>query len=362
MLYGVIIAGGTGKRLWPKSRKSFPKYLLKLNGKKSLLQQAVDRAKQLISIDNILIITSHEEVRVISREVPNLPKRNIIAEPLSRNTAPCVCLAATLVKKRDPEAIILVMPADHIIEDKRGIKEIFGFASLMVRMKDCLLTIGIKPTYPATGYGYIKTRRLYKKLLAEEKLECYKAERFIEKPTPKRAKAFLKSKRYLWNSGIFIARAQTFLDEFKRYQPAIYRIMKKIEKGLGTKKQQNLINRYYKEFPDISIDYAIMEKTKTAYVIKANISWLDIGSWQSLEGYLKKDPREKNIVIGNFLGMDVKNSIIVGRKGHLVAGLGLDNIVVVQTKDSTLVCAKDRAEDVKRLVELAEKKGFWRYL
>lgn len=361
MLYGVIIAGGTGKRLWPKSRRNLPKHLLKINGKKSLLHETIDRIKQLIPIDNILIITNKEQVRIVSTEIHKLPRKNIIAEPVSRNTAPCVCVAASLVKKKDPDGIILVVPADHIIEDKDRIKEIFSFAALIARMKECLLTIGIKPTYPATGYGYIKTAKLYKRLLADKRFECYKVDRFIEKPTLKRAKAFLKSKGYLWNSGIFIGRAQTFLEEFKRYKPGIYRIVERIEKGIGTRKQQDLINRHYKEFPDISIDYAIMEKTRIAYVIQSDISWLDIGSWQSLEGYLRKDARG-NIAIGDYLGMDLNNSILVGRKGHLIAALGVDNIVVVQAGNSTLVCAKSRAEDVKRLVELAEKKGLKRYL
>lgn len=380
MLYGVIIAGGTGKRLWPKSRICFPKYLLRINGRKSLLQQTVDRARQLIPIDNILIITNREHLKIISREIPKLPKKNIIAEPVSRNTAPCVCVAASLVKKRDPDGVILVMPADHIIEDKESIKEIFSFAVLIARMKECLLTIGLKPGYPATGYGYIKTGKLYKRLLAPleikckhgrsykfltglaaKKLESYKIDRFIEKPPLKKARAFLKSRRYLWNSGIFIGRAQTFLDEFKRCKPAIYRIAEKIGKSIGTGKHSDIINRYYKEFPDISIDYAIMEKTKIAYVIKADISWQDIGSWQSLEGHLKKDSRG-NIVMGDYLGMDLENSIIVGEKGHLIAALGLDNVVIVHTKDSTLVCAKDRAEHVKELVDLAQNRGLKRYL
>lgn len=319
-----------------------------------MLQQTVDRAKEIIPINNILILTSKEERGLVSRAVPRVPKKNIIAEPVSRNTAPAVCLGASIVKKRDPDGIIFVMPADHIIEDK--IKDIFSFASLIVGMKDCLLTIGIKPASPATGYGYIKCRRLYKRLLADKKMECYKVDRFIEKPTLPRAKTFVRSKRYLWNSGIFIGRAQTFLDEFKRYKPAIYRIAEKIDKGLGKKNQQGLIDRYYKKFPGISIDYAIMEKTEKAFCVKADISWLDIGSWKGLEGYLKKGPAG-NIIMGDFLGVDVKDSIILGEKNHLIACLGLDNIVVVQTKDATLVCAKDKAEGVRALVELAENKA-----
>jgi len=361
MLYGVIIAGGAGKRLWPRSRSAKPKYLLRFKKNKSLLQETVERARQIIPLENILVITNKEHVRLIRKELPKLPGKNIIGEPVSRNTAPCICLAAALIKKRDPSGVIFVMPADHVIEDKLAMKDVFGFASLIAGIKECLLTVGVRPSYPSTGYGYIKTGKLYKRLLADRKIKVHKVDRFIEKPGFRVAKGFLKSSRYLWNSGMFIGKAQAFLDEFKRYRPSIYKIVQKIEKGLGTARQQGFIDRYYRKFPNISIDYAIMEKTRIAHVITADIEWQDIGSWKSLADYIKADAKG-NIIEGDSLTVDTKGSIVIGEKGRLIATLGLDNIIVIQDGDATLVCAKDRAEEVKAIVELARKKGLKRYL
>jgi len=361
MLHGVIIAGGSGKRLWPKSRKTSPKYLLRLKDNKSLLQLTAARLRRIMPLDNILIITNREHVSIIRRELPAFPRRNIIGEPVSRNTAPAACLAAFIVRKKDPNGVLFIVPADHIIGDEKAIKEIFGLASLIVRIKQALVTIGITPTFASTGFGYVKMGRLYKSLTTDRKYDAYKAGGFTEKPRLKKARAFLKSKSYLWNSGIFIGRAEAFLEEFKRYQPSIYKVASKMEKGLGTKNQAGAINRFYKGFPSISIDYAIMEKTKLTYVVKADIFWQDIGSWGSLEKLLNKD-KKGNIIIGDHIGIDVRDSIIAGEKNHLIAAIGLNNTVIMHTSDITLVCPKDRAEDVKGLVELLEKKGLNKYL
>ncbi|MFH1867819.1 MAG: sugar phosphate nucleotidyltransferase [Candidatus Omnitrophota bacterium] len=355
MLYAVIIAGGAGKRLWPMSRPGFPKFFLNLKGKKTLLQDTVSRVKKFIPKDNIIIITNKRHLKIIYKQLPGFKKLNIIAEPVSRNTAAAVCVAASFVRKKDPKGVIFVMPADHVMEDSHAIKEIFGLASFVSGIRESIITLGIRPDHPSCGFGYIRAGRLYRNLISDKKYSIYKVDRFIEKPDPKRAKYFLKSKRYFWNSGIFIGRASVFLDEFKRYKPGIYKVAESIAKGLGTKKQQAAIDHYYRRFPDISIDYAIMEKTRKAYVIKSDISWMDIGSWQSLDRYLKKDVNG-NIVNANFIGMDVKESIVLGERKHLLAAIGIDNIVIIQTKDATLICSKDRAGDVKRLVDSVQKK------
>lgn len=361
MQYAVIIAGGLGKRLWPKSRAGLPKSFLSLKGKRSLLQDTVSRVRKFIPKDNIIIITNRDHLKVVYKQLPAFKKKNIIAEPVSRNTAAAVCVGAFLVRKRNPNGVIFVIPADHIIEDSIMLKEIFSFASLIAGMKESIITLGIKPSYPASGFGYIKAGEPCRNLVSNKRYSIYKVDKFVEKPNAKKARDFLKSKRYFWNSGIFIARAEVFLDEFKRYKPGIYEIAKMIEKGLGTKRQQGLLNRHYRRFPNISLDYAVMEKTKKAYVIKSEISWKDIGSWKSLDGYLKKDVNG-NVVDARFIGIDVKDSVIYGEKEHLIACLGVDNIIVIQTKDATLICPKGRADEVKKLVEAAEKKALARYL
>ncbi|MFC1808448.1 mannose-1-phosphate guanylyltransferase, partial [Candidatus Omnitrophota bacterium] len=329
-------------------------FLLKLNGKRSLLQDTLARARKLVRLSNIIVVTNKEHLKHIKREIPGLSSRNIIAEPVSRNTAACVCLAASLVRKRDPKGVICIMPADHII-DNANLKEIFNFSYLLASMKESIITLGIKPTYPATGYGYIKAGKFCKRLISKGRSDAYKVAKFVEKPTAAKAKSYIKAKNYFWNSGIFVGKAQTFIDEFKRLKPGIYKVSQKIDKYLGTSKQQMALDRDFKKFPDISLDYAIMEKTRLAYVVRSDLRWQDVGSWLSVQDQFKKD-RGDNIFQGNVLGIDIKDSIVMGEDGHLVAVLGLKGLVVVQTKDATLICPKYRAQETKKLVELLSRK------
>ena len=355
MLHGIVIAGGSGKRLWPKSRKSLPKFFLKINSNKTLLEQSIDRLKQVMPLNNILIATSKSHIQPMRKALPWFPEENIIAEPVSRNTAPAIALGAALVKKKDPDGVIFVVPADQIIDDKPAIKEIFRLSSLISGIKGAIITVGIKPRFAAIGYGYIKTGKLYKRVKGKQSYDVYNVDRFTEKPAVKKAQLFIKSKRHLWNSGIFIGKAEVFLEEFKRYNPAIFRALSRIEVSLGTKAQQSAINRYYQDFPNISIDYAIMEKTNRILVVKADIAWDDIGSWNGFKKYTKQD-NSKNSIDANHISIDTTNSVVIGEKSHLVATIGLNNIIIVQTPDATLVCSGDRAENVKDLVDLAEKK------
>jgi len=361
MRHVVIIAGGSGKRLWPKSKAAAPKFLLKLDGKRSLLQDTVARAKAFVPLENILIIANKDHIGPIRKDLPRFPKNNLVAEPVSRNTGPAVCMGASLVNKKDPNALLYIMPADHVIKEKEALIEIFSLAGLIAHIKESIVTVGIKPTLPATGYGYIKIGKHYKSLKSETRYDAFKVDRFTEKPSLAKAKQFIKTKKYLWNSGIFAGQAKVFLEEFKRYKPSLYKVSKKIERGLATKRQQSYIDRHYKTFKDISLDYAIMEKTKKAYVIKADIDWNDIGSWVSMGIYIKADS-QNNIIQAKHLGIDTESSVIIGQRDHLLATVGLKDIVIVQTDEATVVCSKERAEDVKKLVELGKKKGLKKYL
>ena len=361
MLYAIIIAGGSGKRLWPKSRKENPKFFLKVNGKKTLIEQAIARAKRITPINNIIIITSKHHVNLMRKILPRFPKKNIIAEPLSKNTAPAVCLGAALIKKRDPNSVIYIMPADQIIEDNHAITEVFKLSALISCIKDSIVTIGINPGFASTGYGYIKTAKLYKSLKAGCKYDVFKVERFTEKPDIEKAKSFIKTRKYLWNSGIFIGKADVFLNEFKTHSPKIYKTAFKIADSKGLKNLKKVLSRCYKDFPDISIDCAIMEKTDKAFVVKADLGWSDIGSWNVFQKYLCID-KDENAIDAEHTGINTNNSIIIGEKGHLIATAGISDLVVVQTKNATLICSKDNSEDVKKLVDMVSKRGLKRYL
>ena len=361
MLYPVIIAGGFGKRLWPKSRKATPKFFLKVEGNRTLLEDTVKRAKRLAPIKNILIITNKEHVSGIKKVLTDFPRKNIIAEPVSKNTAPAICLASLIAKKRNKNAVIAVMPADQIIESTKTTRGVFSLAVLAANIEGTIVTIGIKPKYAATGYGYIKVSKSHKTLKTDSRYKLFSVDEFVEKPALKKAKLFIKTKKYLWNSGIFIGNADTFLDEFKRHSPSIYKIAKKIEPAIGTSAQQSDINRYYGGFSNISIDYAVMEKIKKSFVVEADIDWQDVGSWDSFVKSIKKDSLH-NSIIGNSLNIDLKNSIVITDNKRLVATIGLKDVIIVNTDDATLVCSKDRAEEVRNIVALAKKKHLMRYI
>ncbi len=361
MFYGVVIAGGSGRRLWPKSRKSLPKFLLKVKSGKSLIEQSVDRLKQDIPVDNILVLTNRSHLGPVKRALSNFPRKNIIAEPVSRNTAPAISLAAALIRKKDPEAVLFIAPADQIIEGKKAFKDILRLSYEAARKEDEIVTIGVKPKYPATGYGYIKTGKPCKGFKRTGLCRLYKVDRFLEKPSPARAKALLRTGKYLWNSGIFIAKAEVLLGELRKYSPAVYRTISRIEASLSTKNRNAAIERYYKSFPDISIDYAVMEKSRKSMVISSDIRWDDIGSWNSIIRYLKRD-NERNYLDARHLGISTKNSVIISENNHLIATLNVDNMIIVHTKDATLICKRDDAENVKRLVELAGSKGLTEYI
>jgi mannose-1-phosphate guanylyltransferase len=361
MLHAMIIAGGLGKRLWPRSRRQYPKSFLRVKGTKTLLEQAINRARMIMPVENIIIITNSYYVNLVHKTLPGFPKKNIIAEPLSRNTAPAICLGSALIKERDPDSVVYAMPADQVIEDGHAIAEVFKLSAMISRINDSIITVGIKPGFASAGYGYIKTAGLYKGPGAGRGYDVFKVEHFVEKPDIKKAKRFIKTKRYLWNSGIFIAKADVILGEFKTHSPQIYKTALKITGHKGAKGLKHALSYFYKDFPEISVDYAIMEKTDKAFVIKADPGWSDIGSWTTLQRYLSRD-RFGNAVDAEHVGIDTGCSVIIGEKDHIIATAGIKDMVIVQTKDATLVCPKDNTEDVKRLVEIMKKKGLKRYI
>lgn len=353
-LYAVIIAGGRGKRFWPHSRLKRPKYFLKLPGQKNtLLQHVVTRLKGLVDKKNIYVVTNKLHYSQVRAQLPALNKSNIIAEPLMKNTAAAIGLAATIIRKKDPNAVIIATPADHIIHDENKFKSILKSAVNIAISKDAIVVLGLKPTYPATAFGYIKPGRKISP-------NVFKVSKFIEKPNLKKAKQFIKNKNFFWNGGIFVMKADTILNEINRYIPRLSRALRSLEidRGLAS---INKLARHYKKLSDISIDYGVMEKSKKTYVIKAPIKWHDVGSWKNLYDIIKAD-KNGNIKIGTSTGIDTKNSIIITDRDHIVATVGIEDAVVIHTKDATLVCKKTKSQAVKDLVNKIEKSGLGKFV
>jgi len=328
----VIMAGGKGERFWPLSRDQFPKQLLSLAGKKSLLQETVERIEPFIPAQDILVVTRSPLGAIVSRQLPQVPRKNIISEPVGRNTAPCIGLATKMIRG---EAVMVVLPADHMIKPQGKFLDILKKGVALARETENLITIGIKPTYPATGYGYIEVEE------RDSRSGAYRVKRFVEKPDEKRAQKFLDSGRFFWNSGMFAWRKSIILKAMETHMPSLYYGLEKIS--------SRNIRKLYSRFPNISIDYGIMEKAKNILVIPANFSWEDLGSWETLEKFLSRD-ENKNAIMGRVSTIDSRNCIMVNRKG-LLSTIGVSDLVVISTEDATLVFPKGKGQEVKRLVE-----------
>jgi len=335
-VYAVIMAGGMGERFWPRSRMKKPKQLLPLLSNRTMLQETVLRIKPLIQEERILIITNKIQAGLVKRQVPNIPKRNVISEPASRNTAPCIALASAIIKKRqkNADAVMIVLPADHLIENTSKFRRDIRNAVKTANTHKVLVTLGIKPKGPNTGYGYIKIGLPVRQA---GKGKFYWAAGFKEKPDFGTAKRYIKTGRYLWNSGIFVWTVDTVLEEIKRYVPEVVK---------------NLKN--YAKLPNISIDYGIMERTKKAVTMKVDFIWDDVGNWSALDMHLKKD-KFGNVSRGDSVLKDTSGSIIIS-DSHIVAALGLKNMIVVSSGNAVLVCPKDKAQDVKKIVGLIKKR------
>lgn len=326
----VVMAGGKGERFWPLSKEKFPKQLLSLTGKKSLLQETVDRLQPFIPPQDILVVTRRSLARAIERQLPQLPRKNIISEPVGRNTAPCIGLAAKMIKE---DAIMVVLPADHIIKPQRKFLDTLKKAVTLAGETENLITIGIKPTYPATGYGYIEAGN-------KEKRQVFRVKRFVEKPDKKKAERFLKTGRFFWNSGMFVWKKSVILKAIKRYMPSLYQRLQMIS--------SKNISKLYPGLPNVSIDYGIMEKAKNSLLIPADFSWEDLGCWESLDRFLSRD-KEKNAIMGRVSTIDSQNCIMVNRKG-LLSAIGVSDLIIVSTEDATLVFPKGKGQQVKKLV------------
>ncbi len=365
MLYCLIIAGGKGERFWPKSRIKNPKQMLSVVTRKTMIEDTLERLEPFIDKKRIFVITNKQQIPTLKKLVL-LEKKKIIAEPLSRNTAAAIGLGAILIKRENPDGIMVCLPADHIIRKKTKFRKVLSLAASVARQKNTLVTIGIKPSYPATGYGYIHATRYTphatSKKPKKESEKIFQVEKFVEKPKKEDAEKFLGSGKYFWNSGIFVWKVSVILEAIKEHLPQLYSGLMKIEGCLETKQRKEVIKDIYKDLKSISIDYGVMEKASNVFLIEGDFGWTDLGSWRAFWEFHKKDEKG-NVCRGRSVNIDTYNSVIIGDKKRLTAVLGLSNLVIVQTEDATLLCSKNRTQDVKLLVkEIGQRRGMKRFL
>ena len=355
-LYPVIMAGGSGTRFWPLSRQLFPKQLLRIMGDETLIQQTMRRVVCASAPDRVMISTNPaqaESIRVQLSEWKDALIDNFVLEPEGRNTAPAIALVALELLRRDPDAIMVVVPADHIVKGQRDFDASVSFASNLAE-QGLLVTFGIQPIRPETGYGYIKPNR--RTVLAKQgKLKGHPVARFVEKPNAAKAAQYLKAGDYYWNSGMFIWRAATILEEIRRHQSALFRGIEKIGQLMQQDASRSVIDEEYRKLPSVSIDTGVMEKSTKAAVVPVTFRWSDVGSWGSLDEVAAKN-KAGNVVVGRVVDIDSQRSIIYGDR-RVVATIGLTDMVVVDTPDATLVCPKSRAQDVKKMVEILKQQG-----
>jgi mannose-1-phosphate guanylyltransferase len=356
MLHAVIMAGGIGARFWPMSRKSKPKQLIDLFGKGPMIEQTLDRTAPLVPLKRQWIVTNHEQMLMIRDAIPSFPESQFIIEPMGRNTAPAIGLAAVRLQKVDPDAVMAVLPADHLIDNVEAFRDCLSRAAAIVSDSDTLATIGIEPTRPETGYGYIQIDNSAVPLLEG----IFKVKTFAEKPNEQTAKLFLESGEFLWNSGIFIWRVDTILRQIAENIPRWHSGLMEISQALDTPAEEEVIRQVFSSRKGISIDYGVMEHAPRVAVVRGTFGWSDVGSWDEVWRLLPHD-EQANACRGNTIAVDSKNNLInVGKK--LVALVNIDNMIVVETDDAILICPRDKAQNVRNIVDALEKVGKDSYL
>ena len=342
------MAGGTGTRFWPRSRRRMPKQLLRIAGHRTLLQATAARLRGVVPWTQILIVTHHDHAAEVRRQLPRLPHGNVLIEPVGRNTGPCLALAALELARRRPGATFASIPADHAIADVAGFRATLREALAWANAESCAVTIGIRPRAPESGYGYIRVgSRLGRRVHA--------VEAFVEKPTRARASRFVASGRYRWNSGMFVWRVDTALDLLSRHLPDVTAaITRAVERP--PPRRRAALTRAYQRLPSVSIDYGIMEKADRVLVVEGRFGWSDVGSWAALAAHVPRNGRAAPIV-----AIDAPRYVVYGHE-RLVALVGVADLIVVDAADALLICHRDHAQDVRRVVEDLERRGLDRYL
>lgn len=346
-VYGVIMAGGKGERFWPVSTEKEPKPFLKIFGTKTLIQQTVERIIPLIPRENLLVVLGKKHLDLALEQLEEIPKENFLLEPMGKDTAACIGLASLYLERYNPEAIMVVLPADHYIPDVFMFREVLSVAIEACARSDNLITLGIKPTRPEPGYGYILKGSLFDTIKGKD---IYYTRGFFEKPDKDTALKYLENGNYYWNSGIFLWKNKVIQALLAKFMPELWQGLEIIRERLGNLDAQSIIHREYEKFQKISIDYGIMEKAKDVLMIPTDFSWDDVGNWVALERIFPKDG-QGNVILGNHAGIDTEGCIIYSSE-DLVATLGISNLIIVYHQGKCLICHRDKVQDIKKLLTM----------
>ena len=349
--HALIMAGGGGTRLWPLSRRARPKQALTLVGERTMFEHAVDRIASLFQPEEIFVVTGEEHLESLLLQAPELPRANFLLEPVGQGTAPAIGLGAVHLRRRDPQAVMVVLTADHFIRDVERFRRVLT-AAAQVAEKGHLVTLGITPSFPSTAFGYIQQGE---QLYEVDGFAVFRALRFTEKPSPETAFQMVESGLYTWNSGMFIWRVDRIMEEFARQMPDLYDVLMQIDAVLGTPAYEPTLRRLWPQLVPQSIDYGVMEGARDVVVIPVDIGWSDVGNWSSMREILPADA-DGNVVVGEHVGLETRNTIVFG--GHrLIATIGLEDMIIVDTDDALLICPVDREQDVREMVRQLREMG-----
>ncbi|NDV61693.1 NTP transferase domain-containing protein [Puniceicoccales bacterium CK1056] len=357
--YVVIMAGGRGERFWPQSRLRRPKHLLPIVGELPMLTQTINRLGSVVPPENVLIVTNLEQREAVLEICPMVPAENVVAEPVGRDTAAAVGLSTVLVAARDPGASFAMLPADHVIHDSAGFQSILRTAFAAAEAEEALVTVGIKPEYPATGYGYIQRGEIAGTI---DERPIHKVVAFKEKPDEETASKYIKSGDYAWNAGMFFWQVPVISREFETHTPGLWKALGKIRAALDAGQDLGtLLAEHYPNLEKISVDYAIMEKAQSVRVVGSAFDWDDVGEWPAVERHHEKDDND-NVTKGSVVTLDCKGNIVMSDPSHTVALIGVEDLIIVRTEDATLVCPKSKAQDIKQLVKSLGEDDQYKHL
>jgi mannose-1-phosphate guanylyltransferase len=345
-LFAILMAGGSGTRFWPASRAARPKQLVAVSGERTLLQSALDRVRPLVPPERVLVVTAKAHARAVARQLPEIPKKNLLVEPVGRNTAACAGLATCEALARDPNALLALFPADHVIADTPEWRRLLVSAARVVSERDTVVTFGLPANRPETGFGYIRAGAPVAERLAPGMREVAG---FVEKPDLETARRFVSSGEWLWNSGVFVVRARRLRELIDEHQPKIGAGLARIERATGAAARRRALAEVYPELPAVSLDGGVMERVPGMVLMPARVGWSDVGSWSALDEVLPVDAAG-NVARGPVLALDASGCVLYS-SGALIAALGVKDLIVVQTEDAVLVCPKDRAQDVRQVVD-----------
>ena len=355
--YVAIMAGGIGSRFWPMSRTAYPKQFLDiLNTGKTLIQQTYERYKKLVPEENIYVVTSAEYIPIVKKQLPQMAEENILGEPSRKNTAPCVAYISFKLLKKDPNANLVVAPADHMVTESADFIKTSKKALDFVNHINAFVTLGIKPTYPNTGYGYIQHETI------EAAPDIFKVKTFTEKPNAELAKTFIASGDFLWNAGIFIWKVKNIITAFEKYLPEMYEVFAAEKDKFNTENEKAAIDEIYPQCTNISIDFGIMEKADNVYIIPSSFGWSDLGTWNSAWDSMEKDYLGNAVAGKNVMVIDATKCVVHVPDNKLVVLQGVDDFIIVDTKDALLICRKDKEQEIKEFVAEVKRNRGDKYL